>query len=252
MGMELVGPSKRIYAGILMHINFSIALIFVPESPRWLISKGKYKEAEEIIQKAARVNRVDIPKNIIDKNTIAFTKTVGLWQLFTSRPLISIPASAVPLLFLDKIGRRKFFCICMLISGLGGLLTLVPVLMDGPGIVTISTFKREIMNEIPPFLFHKGLLAFNDCIRNARKDWYSSCVSSYFYLFIGTLSYSSSQWGYGKLVRGKIMGGKIGLAFPLLVFGSLSMASAFLTLLLPETMGKTLPDTIQEGKRLHV
>ena len=33
---------------------------FIPESPRWLISKKKYKEAQDIITKAANFNKVSI------------------------------------------------------------------------------------------------------------------------------------------------------------------------------------------------
>lgn len=35
---------------------------------------------------------------------------------------------------------------------------------------------------------------------------------------------------------------------PLLIFGGLAFAGGLMALLLPETMNKTLPDTIQEGE----
>ena len=35
-------------------------LYFIPESPRWLIQKKKYKEAQMVIQKAADFNQVRI------------------------------------------------------------------------------------------------------------------------------------------------------------------------------------------------
>ena len=41
----------------------------VPESPRWLISKGRYDKAEVIIQKCAKVNGVKLPENIIGKDS---------------------------------------------------------------------------------------------------------------------------------------------------------------------------------------
>ena len=39
---------------------FSLVWFFLPESPRWLIAKGKIDEAKEIIEDAARVNKVKL------------------------------------------------------------------------------------------------------------------------------------------------------------------------------------------------
>ena len=42
------------------------------------------------------------------------------------------------------------------------------------------------------------------------------------------------------------MTGKFGKGLPLLVFGSLSVVAGLLALILPETLGKDLTETIQE------
>ena len=43
------------------------------------------------------------------------------------------------------------------------------------------------------------------------------------------------------------MGGDLGKALPLLVFGAFSLVGGLLTPILPETLHKDLPDTIEDG-----
>jgi hypothetical protein len=43
------------------------------------------------------------------------------------------------------------------------------------------------------------------------------------------------------------VGGHVGQAVPLVVFGAASVLAGVLTLLLPETLGEQLPETIEDG-----
>nr|XP_002739655.2 PREDICTED: organic cation transporter protein-like [Saccoglossus kowalevskii] len=108
LGTELVGPSKRVFTGIVIEFFFSFgymllaglaylirywwklqltlavpASIFLtfwwilPESPRWLLSVGKNKRAGKIIRDCAKVNKVDVPDSVykeISQDTVETTK----------------------------------------------------------------------------------------------------------------------------------------------------------------------------------
>ncbi|CAB4057004.1 SLC22A4_5 [Lepeophtheirus salmonis] len=106
MGLELVGPSKRTLAGLLcwffesmgllttvfisynIHDNwrllqgifasplilFLLYYFFTPESPRWLVSRGRTKEAEKTIHKILKSNGFDKPEEnlieLLEKNNM--------------------------------------------------------------------------------------------------------------------------------------------------------------------------------------
>lgn len=105
--MEMVGPKDRMIAGTVFQIFFStgfmltaliaylvsdwrhlqIALTipgvvffcywwFVPESARWLILNNKVDEAKKVIQKAAKVNKVNIPNEQLDSLLRTDSKSV--------------------------------------------------------------------------------------------------------------------------------------------------------------------------------
>ena len=97
LAVELVGPTRRVLAGVLISVcnsistivlgllaiyihNFRILLVvlfapsliilcylwFIPESVRWLISKGKYSKVKDIITVAAKRNKVVLSNSALD------------------------------------------------------------------------------------------------------------------------------------------------------------------------------------------
>ncbi|XP_064606577.1 organic cation transporter protein-like [Liolophura sinensis] len=122
LGIELVGPSKRMWTGMFIEVFWAIgeAILvllayfirnwqylqlaisvpsvlyisywwLIPESPRWLMSNGRTEEAEKIIRHAAKVNKVTLPDKIFESK-IEDEKNVPqikVYQLFTHRVLLA-------------------------------------------------------------------------------------------------------------------------------------------------------------------
>ncbi|ESO84854.1 hypothetical protein LOTGIDRAFT_131365 [Lottia gigantea] len=121
VGLEIVGPSKRIYTGVISNFTwllgmFAISLLgylirtwrylhlsvaifttvlltfvcIVPESPRWLLTRGKTDRAKLIIEKMAACNKVKLLDDIVDVTTVppdTVTK-IRFWKMFTSPALL--------------------------------------------------------------------------------------------------------------------------------------------------------------------
>lgn len=57
---------------------------FIPESARWLLTKGRDLEADHILRKAAKVNKVELPEKLFDEETFESEKCVPVWKIFIS------------------------------------------------------------------------------------------------------------------------------------------------------------------------
>ncbi|XP_044280533.1 solute carrier family 22 member 13-like isoform X1 [Varanus komodoensis] len=122
LGIEWVGVNYRPHTIVIAHLGFAtgqmvlgglayafrdwrllqivgsvpvLALFFyiwvLPESPRWLVTKGKVKEAKELLQKAAAMNKRTIPPNLLDQlNPEKKAKSGSILDLFRKPQLMKV------------------------------------------------------------------------------------------------------------------------------------------------------------------
>lgn len=311
LGLEMVGPSKRVWAGIVIHAFFALGLVYlagvgyllrdwqyislavagpcvfylsywwvVPESPRWLISQGREPEAEDIIRKVAKVNKVKIDEKLLKVNDDDKSSEGRIWHLFSNRVMlvrtlilffnwavvsmmyygvtmhagnmggnfylnffllavVEFPAYSLSIFLLDRLGRKKLHCSFMVLGGLACLSTIFPVLFGDKSIQPL-TLALAIVGKIGSagafgvvYVFSAEL--FPTVVRNAGMGA-SSCIAR-----VGGMlaPYVASS--------GDLVGGKFGQALPLVIFGAASVTAGLLCLLLPETLNKKLPESIEDG-----
>ncbi|XP_049856428.1 organic cation transporter protein-like isoform X4 [Schistocerca gregaria] len=260
---------------------------FIPESVRWLLVKGRCAKAEQLLMKAAEENKVKIPeellKDLLDSNALSCAndhydgsqperkpsifdlflypnlrrKTLNIffnwfvnsgtyyglsWNTsnlggndylnFFISGAVEVPAYTFLLLTLNRWGRKTILCGCMLTGGLALLLTIaVPSRMSWLMILLAMTGKLAITASYGT-VYVFSTEQFPTVIRNVALGASSTCAR------VGGISapYINLLAEYWQ-------------PFPLLIFGSLALMGGLMALVLPETMGRKLPDTIEEGER---
>ncbi|XP_011633595.1 organic cation transporter protein-like [Pogonomyrmex barbatus] len=253
----------------------------VPESPRWLLAMGKQRKACEILQEAANTNKVknvDIPevvrkhclhqifkRSTLDDKASFFNLSrtpnmrvkslsiffnwivcgMGLFGIsqyigqvggdifinFAVSGAIQIPGNFVAWWAMNRLGRRITLICSNSISGIACLFLIIVsnnmawlrLLLACLGIVGMSVSFTTV------YLFSGEL--FPTVVRNIGVGASSMCarVGSIVAPFVVSLNYIEA-W------------------LPPTIFGILPLIGAALCLLLPETAGCTLPETLQDGE----
>ncbi|XP_043470044.1 organic cation transporter protein-like [Leptopilina heterotoma] len=310
IALEMVGPKKRIYAGVGVNLFFTIgyfttgifayfirdwrtlqiALVlpsvlflsyywFIPESCRWLLTKGRKEEAKALLHKAAKANGVDISDDTMEallsqketesKNSEAKSSALDLirypnlrrktlllcfnWLInsgtyyglswgaaklsdnefatYFMSAGVEIPAYILLMCTLNRWGRKAILCGSMITSGFFLLLmTVVPKDMGWLAITFYMLSKLAITASYGAiYIFTTE--QFPTVVRNIGLGVSSTCAK------------------LGGVCAPQInLLGEIWFPFPHVFYGTLALCAGLITLLLPETLNKRLPDTIEEGE----
>ncbi|KAG6798133.1 organic cation transporter protein [Apis mellifera caucasica] len=310
IALEMVGPRKRLVAGVGCQLFFttgyiltagfayfitdwrmlqvaitvpSIAFLFywwfIPESARWLLTKGRIQEAKDLLQRASSENGVEMQSEALDtllnnnseesapdfkkpslfdlfrypnlrrKSILLFFNWLvnsgtyyGLsWHVsnlggndyvnFVISGLVEIPAYTFLIFTLNRWGRKIILCGCMLISGLSLLgILLVPV--DSQWLVVcLAMIGKLTITSSYGAIYVFTAEQFPTVIRNVG------------------LGASSTFARIGGVIAPYVIHlSEIWMPLPFVIFGSCVLFGGAMSLLLPETLNKKLPESIQDGE----
>ncbi|XP_033740111.1 organic cation transporter protein-like [Pecten maximus] len=316
LGIEIVGPSKRLYAGFLLNYFYSggvvllagvgygfrhwkyiqivssapllLFLIYwwiIPESPRWLISRGRITEANAILMKIAKSNNTEscIPLNeeYDEENEVSRNKNT-LIQFVSSRSLV---CHSLIIFFNVFVVYHCYFGFALNTENLSGnfyLNFLINGLVEFPADTLALVFSDRIGRKklyiTSMFIGGTMLLCsagttvfamegFRNVTLVMAMMGKSGVTVGYCVIYLWAaeifptvfrnsgmgISLACGNIGYivapfiAKLATNSV--GTISQAVPLIVFGTFSLLAALLTLMLPETNKENLPETVGHAEK---
>ncbi|XP_030627340.1 solute carrier family 22 member 2 [Chanos chanos] len=254
------------------YICFLTYYWFIPESPRWLLSQNNSSEAVKITEAIAKENKMTLSKNIetlqddnSENTTASFMDLVRtpnmrkqtfilMFNWFTSAVVyqglimrlgilggnvyvdfiisaaVEFPAALLILFTIERIGRRIPFATANIVSGAACFITaFIP-----ESLMWLKT--------VVACIGRLGITMAFEMVVFVNTELYPTFVRN-----LG-VSVCSTLCDIGGIVAPFLLYrlAVIWLELPLIIFGTLAFIAGGLVLLLPETKGKPLPETIDD------
>ncbi|XP_028393936.1 organic cation transporter protein-like [Dendronephthya gigantea] len=259
----------------LPNVLFILYWWWMPESPRWLVARGRTDEADKILVKIGKQNKMKLSREIhtddIPHEKSASQKTYHIGHLFSTKRLrkitciegfswlvtslvyyglsfnvddlagnvylnfalsglVEIPAYLLATILVNRIGRRIPLVLYFLIGGVA-LLSTLPIVLTGKDkelkglVMTLSLVGKFTISACFYQVYIHTAELYPTVIRNNGMGFASLCSR------------------IGGICAPFIVDGTP-TAFPYVVFGSASILAGLLSLLLPETKNKPLPEFV--------
>uniref|UniRef100_A0A0A1XPC6 Organic cation transporter 1 n=1 Tax=Zeugodacus cucurbitae TaxID=28588 RepID=A0A0A1XPC6_ZEUCU len=286
MLLSLVTYIERDWVKLSLYTSVPFILYFLyifimPESPRWLLMRGRLQEALQVLEKMAKVNGRELPKIIktnlevqiaqnkaSNKNTV----NVGVFDLFRTPNmrlktiLITLSWFANETVYLGlsyygpSLGNDQYFsfflsaavelpsyvCCWYLMDTFGRRwpLSLSMILGGAACVITVSIPEEAVTETLVVYLISKALLSASFLIIYPfAGELYPTQVRG---IGIGASSYIG---GLGLIVIPFVTYlGRDNLKLPLVIMGIISIIGGLTSLRLPETLHARLPQTLEEGE----
>ncbi|XP_076330883.1 organic cation transporter protein-like [Tachypleus tridentatus] len=251
---------------------------FLPESVRWLLTQDKKKQAEKELEKALILNKKqvsnleDVVKQLANKINKEEKTTVMdllltpnmrrntlnlyfIWFIlalvyygfslnstnlggnpflnFFISGAVEFPSYGASVFAVKYLGRRISGMSTMVIAGLACILT-IPIPDEQLSLrITVSMIGKAFISAAFGIMIFFSSEIFPTVVRNVGVG------SSSMFARIGSMVAPFAVKELSKVTNPKV---------PLGVFGGFSIFAGLLILLLPETSGKPIPDTLEEGE----
>ncbi|XP_055499271.1 organic cation/carnitine transporter 2-like [Leucoraja erinacea] len=248
---------------------------FIPESPRWLLSKGRVKEAESIIRFMAKKNGITPPAVLFTDDELEHiqnkqVKSVPVIQLIKTSRIRAVTMINLVVWMILAIGyyglslnvpnlHGNDYLNCFLFGAIEipakyrSLRLLKMLIFPGNGLLTI-------LPDALLFLFFLGLLVLSTVLVLIGKLG-NTCAFSIAFVYTSEL-YPTPMRNTGIGVSsmasraGSIISPYVVMLdaykenLPFIVMGVLMVFSAIVVLFLPETFNIPLPDTISQMQKV--
>ncbi|XP_053601030.1 beta-alanine transporter-like [Plodia interpunctella] len=264
---------------VVTSIPFVLALAtpwIVPESVRWLSSSGQVKRALKILRRFERINNTKIPQDVIDEFVatsnkkresnesltalfqsprlrnclfvlilvsiiasigidaiIRLSENIGssLFVTFAASSAAELPALALVTVTLDRFGRRAVIAATLLLTSVFSF--MCAAIPRGIFQAIVAVTLRFFVNMSFSALLQLGPETLPTPVRSSGNSLIHLTV------FLGTV-----------VSPYVVYSGTIWVPLPLITIGVISIVGTLASLLLPETKGQPMPQTLADGERL--